>query len=86
MSQRISMDYTLGNIRNDTIENILKYVNEENVESVSHLDYPFSMMNKDLGVSANVLFAYQGDYFYSGNYKGKLLEITPLLRKDGKEK
>ena len=70
----------------ENIENILKNVNEENVESVKHLDYPFMMLNKDLGISADILFAYQGDYFYKGNFNGKEIEVTPLLRKDGKEK
>ena len=68
------------------ITDILLDVNKENIESVKHLDYPFMMLNKDLGVSADILFAYQGDYFYQGNYQNKQIEVTPLLRKDGKEK
>ena len=71
---------------NETIKELLKRVNEENVESVKHLDYPFSMLSKDFGLSASILFAYQGDYFYKGTYLGKEIEVTPLLRKDGKER
>ena len=71
---------------NGNIEDILQNVNQENIESVKHLDYPFMMLNKDLGVSADILFAYQGDYFYQGTYQGKQIEVTPFLRKDGKEK
>ncbi len=70
-------------------DKVFKYLlktNEEQIENVKHNIYPFADLAKDLGVSADVLFAYQGDYFYSGEYKGKLLEVTPLLRKDGKEK
>ncbi|MBE6133679.1 MAG: amino acid adenylation domain-containing protein [Erysipelotrichaceae bacterium] len=70
----------------DTVSDLLKRSNEENIESVKHLDYPFSMLAKDLGLSADILFAYQGDYFYKGNLNGKEVEVTPLLRKDGKEK
>ena len=51
---------------NNKIEDILRKVDLENCESPKHLDYPFMMMNKDLGVSADILFAYQGDYFYKG--------------------
>ncbi len=70
----------------DKISDYLLKTNEQVIESVNHDIYPFSDMNKDLGTSADVLFAYQGDYFYSGTYKGKFVEVTPLLRKDGKEK
>ena len=70
----------------DKVKDYLLKTNKQVIDNVNHNVYPFSDMNKDLGVSADVIFAYQGDYFYSGNYKGKLLEVTPLLRKDGKEK
>ena len=70
----------------DKVADYLLKTNKEVIGNVENNIYPFSAMNKDLGVAADVLFAYQGDYFYSGNYKGKLLEVTPLLRKDGKEK
>ena len=70
----------------DKVSNYLLKTNKQVIKSVKNNVYPFADMNKDLGVSADVLFAYQGDYFYSGEYKGKLLEVKPLLRKDGKEK
>ena len=69
-----------------SIKDLLLQVNKESVESVKHLDYPFSMISKDFGLSASILFAYQGDYFYKGVLNGKEIEVTPLLRKDGKEK
>ena len=70
----------------DKISDYLLKTNDQVINNVKNNVYPFSDMNKDLGLSADVLFAYQGDYFYSGNYKGELKEVTPLLRKDGKEK
>lgn len=70
----------------DKISDYLLKTNTQVIDNVNHNVYPFSDMNKDLGLSADVLFAYQGDYFYSGEYQGKLKEVTPLLRKDGKEK
>ena len=70
----------------DQVSDYLKKANKEQIENVKHNVYPFADLAKDLGISADVMFAYQGDYFYSGEYQGKLLEVTPLLRKDGKEK
>ncbi len=70
----------------DKVSDYLLKTNEQVINNVKNNVYPFADMNKDLGVSADVLFAYQGDYFYSGEYKNKLVEVTPLLRKDGKEK
>ena len=72
------------NINN--VEELLRYVNEENINNVKHNDYPFSHLNKDLGVSSDVLFAYQGDYFYKGILNGKEIHVEQLERKDGKEK
>ena len=59
----------------DKVSDYLAKTNEEQIENVKHNIYPFADLAKDLGVSADVLFAYQGDYFYSGEYKGKLLEV-----------
>ena len=69
----------------DEISAVLKTLNNQLVESVSHNLYPFADLSKDLGISPNVMFAYQGDYFYSGSLNGKEVEVTPLRRKDGKE-
>ena len=68
------------------VSDLLKYVNEENISNVKHNTYPFSSIVKDLGVSSDVIFAYQGDYFYKGVLNGKEVEVTQLERKDGKEK
>ena len=68
------------------ISDYLNEVNNENIENVKHLDYPFSNMVQDLGISASILFAYQGDYFYKGHFQNKEIYVEPLLRKDGKEK
>lgn len=70
----------------DKVSSFIKSVNDQMVNNVKHNIYPFSSLSKDLGISPNVLFAYQGDYFYSGIYKGEKKIVTPLLRKDGKEK
>lgn len=69
-----------------TVTDLLKVVNQENIDNVKHNLYPFSSLVKDLGVSSDVIFAYQGDYFYKGIFNGKEVEVTQLERKDGKEK
>lgn len=71
---------------NESIGDLLKKVNEENINNVKHNSYSFMEISKDLGISPNILFAYQGDYFYQGRLNDKIVEVTPLLRKDGKEK
>ena len=69
----------------DEVSNLLQSFNNQLIESVNHNSYPFVDLAKDFGLNAAVMFAYQGDYFYSGSYKGKEVEVTPLRRKDGKE-
>ncbi len=78
--------FYLSYLDEDKVEDYLFKANKQIIDSVKNNIYPFSHMNKDLGVSADVLFAYQGDYFYSGRYNNKELIVNPLLRKDGKEK
>ena len=68
------------------VTDLLKAVNEENINNIKHNDYPLSSMVKDLGLSSDVLFAYQGDYFYKGLLNGKEVKVNQLERKDGKEK
>ena len=70
----------------DKVSDLLNTVNEQNIKNVSHKIYSFAELSKDLGISPNILFAYQGDYFYKGTLNSKEVEVTPLLRKDGKEK
>ena len=69
-----------------SVSDLLKSVNDENIENVKHNLYPFSDLVKDLGVSAEIIFAYQGDYFYKGMLNGKEVHVEQLERKDGKEK
>ncbi|MCR4561907.1 MAG: amino acid adenylation domain-containing protein [Bacilli bacterium] len=71
---------------NDSVEEYLKKANAENIASVAHNLYPFGDLNKDLGIAPEVLFSYQGDYFYKGTLNKREVYVTPLPRKDGKEK
>ncbi len=70
----------------ESVSDLLKRVNEQNINNVSHNSYSFMELSKDLGIAPNILFAYQGDYFYKGMLNGKEVIVNPLLRKDGKEK
>ena len=70
----------------DKVSDLLKRVNEQNIENVKHNSYSFMELSKDLGIAPNIIFAYQGDYFYKGTLNGKQVEVIPMLRKDGKEK
>ena len=70
----------------DSVSELLKRVNEQNINNVKHNSYSFMELSKDLGIAPNILFAYQGDYFYEGTLNGKKVEVVPMMRKDGKEK
>lgn len=70
----------------DNVNVLLKAVNEENINNIKHNVYPYSNLVKDLGLSSDVIFAYQGDYFYNGVFNGKQVTVEQLERKDGKEK
>ena len=69
----------------EKIKDYLLKANDEQVNNIKNLIYPFSSLVKDLGITANIIFAYQGDYFYKTKLEGKDLYVTPLERKDGKE-
>ena len=70
----------------DNVSDLLKSVNEENINNINHNAYPFSDLMKDYKISADVIFAYQGDYFYNGQLNGKKVTVEQLKRKNGKEK
>ena len=70
----------------ESIESLLKKVNEQNINNVKHNSYSFMELSKDLGISPNIMFAYQGDYFYEGLLNNERVVVTPLIRKEGKEK
>jgi hypothetical protein len=69
----------------DTIKDYLISSNEEQINNINNLLYPFSSLVKDLGITANILFAYQGDYFYKTKLNGKDIYAYPINRTDGKE-
>ena len=69
----------------ETVNEYLLKANEEQINNIKNLLYPFSSLVKDLGITANILFAYQGDYFYKTKLKGKDVYALPIERKDGKE-
>ena len=69
----------------DTVRDYLCAANEEQVNSINNLLYPFSSLVKDLGITANILFAYQGDFFYKSRFEGKDIYASEVKRKDGKE-
>ena len=70
----------------DTVESLLKSINEENINNVKNLAYPLTDLVQDLSIAPEVMFAYQGDSFYVAENKGKKYNIDQLDRKDGKEK
>ncbi len=64
----------------ETVEDYFKQANDELVNNVKNNLYPLSDMVKDLSIAPEVMFAYQGDFFYQTK---NLISVT---RKDGKDK
>ena len=69
----------------DNIKDYLITANLEQINNINNLIYPFSSLVKDIGITANIIFAYQGDYFYKTKLNGKDIYVNPIERKDGKE-
>ena len=63
---------------------MLKVVNEELINNVKHDLYSFSQVVTNLGVSPEILFAYQGDYMFETNFLGESRIAKQIDEKDGK--
>ena len=68
---------------NDTKE-MLHKVNEELTNNVNNDLYSFSKVVSNLGISPEILFAYQGDYMFKTNFLGKEVVAEQIDEKDGK--
>ena len=68
---------------NDTKE-MLHKVNEELINNVNNDLYSFSKVVSNLGISPEILFAYQGDYMFKTNFLGKEVVAEQIDEKDGK--
>ena len=67
----------------DSIE-MLQKVNEELINNVNNDLYSFSQVVTNLGVSPEILFAYQGDYMFKTNFLGEERVAKQIDEKDGK--
>ena len=67
-----------------TSSEMLTKVNEELINNVKHDLYSFSKVVTNLGVSPEILFAYQGDYMFKTNFLGKEVVAKQIDEKDGK--
>ena len=68
---------------NDSSE-MLQKVNEELINNVNNDLYSFSQVVTNLGVSPEILFAYQGDYMFKTNFLGQDRVAKQIDEKDGK--
>ena len=68
----------------DDSKEMLEKVNEELINNVNNDLYSFSQVVTNLGVSPEILFAYQGDYMFETNFLGKQREAKQIDEKDGK--
>ena len=68
---------------NDSKE-MLQKVNEELINNVNNDLYSFSQVVTNLGVSPEILFAYQGDYMFKTSFQGQDQIAEQIDEKDGK--
>ena len=68
------------------ISDFLAKVDADKQQTLQRKRYSYGDLVKDYGYNADILFAYQGDYFYRINLDGKTLPVEQLPVKDGKEK
>lgn len=68
------------------VSEFLTRIDREQFDNIVHSAYSYSDLVADCGLSAEILFAYQGDYYYHTTLGGKDTPIEVLTVKDGKEK
>ena len=68
---------------NSSLE-LLKQVNEELINNVNNDLYSFSQVVSNLGVSPEILFAYQGDYMFETSFLNEPRVAKQIDEKDGK--
>ncbi|MBP5155612.1 MAG: hypothetical protein J6252_03415 [Clostridia bacterium] len=66
------------------IKDILLEATEEQIKLAENRVYSFADATRDLGISSDVIFAYQGDYFCKTVYHGKELGLIQPPVEDGK--
>lgn len=67
-----------------TVADYLRASSDELSENVKNEIYPFSDAVRDLSVSSDIIFAYQGDYFYKTTYRGREYRFIDVEGRDGK--
>ena len=68
------------------VSEFLQKIDRQQAENIAHSSYSYSDLVAESSLSAEVLFAYQGDYYYHTTLGGKDTPIEVLPVKDGKEK
>lgn len=81
------------------VKTIPMYINFEGVNEIDclltrtqdllnkHIDnsiYPFTKLSEDYGLNSDILFSYQGDYYYGLSINGTKYNVEQIDRKDGK--
>ena len=81
-----TLPFYVNNLGEGKVDDLLKKVNQSQEDLIAHSNYSYSDLVADFGVSAENLFAYQGDYFYHTTLNGKDTPVEVVQTKDGKEK
>ncbi|MBQ7645713.1 MAG: amino acid adenylation domain-containing protein, partial [Clostridia bacterium] len=70
--------------KGETVASLLQKATQEHRDNVKNDLYSFADIAKDLSLSTDMIFAYQGDYMYKTDYHGKEIRIDQCPVSDGK--
>lgn len=76
----------LKNLGKGDVKEYLAAVDAQQKEAILHSGYSYSDLVSDTGASAEILFSYQGDYYYHTTLNGKDVPVEFVETPDGKEK
>ena len=81
-----TLPFYVRDLSEGSVSELLTRVDRQQKDTISHSIYSYSDVVSELGVSAENLFSYQGDYYYHANLDGKDVPVEVVQTKDGKEK
>ena len=81
-----TLPFHIDHIDQGGIADFLKKIDAQQQDSIAHSAFSYSDFVAKNGVTAENLFAYQGDYFYHAQIGGKDVPVEVIQTKDGKEK
>ncbi|MDY6392062.1 MAG: amino acid adenylation domain-containing protein [Bacilli bacterium] len=81
-----TLPFYVGGLNQGPVADLLSRVDQEQATSIAHSAYSYSDVVSELKLTAENLFAYQGDYYYHLTLNGTDVPVEVIETADGKEK